>query len=84
MAVAVAPDKSYMIIEANKDNRIDDLYISYKMKDGFWSERIKLPFEHGRFPSVSPDGKYLFYMTRDDGIYWVNTSFIEELKPKDL
>jgi len=84
LAVFVAPDESYMIIEATKDMRTGSLFISYKMKDGSWSERIKLPFALGRFPSVSPDGKYLFYMTRDEGIYWVNTSFIEELKPKDL
>ena len=80
MAVAVAPDESYMIIEANKDNRTDELFISYKMKNGSWSERIKLPLGPGRFPSISPDGKYLFFMTRD-GIYWVSAKFIEELRP---
>lgn len=83
MAVFVAPDESYMIIEAHEDNSTGRLFISYKLKDGTWSERIILPFRNGRFPSVTPDGKYLFYMTRDDGIYWVNTSFIEELKPKE-
>jgi Tol biopolymer transport system component len=39
------------------------------------------------WPIVSPDGKYLFYTSRKDGIqdiYWVNTSFIEELKPEEL
>jgi Tol biopolymer transport system component len=84
LSVFVAPDESYMIIEANKDGRTDNLFISYIMQNDRWSERIKLPFKNGRFPSVSPDGKYLFYMTRDEGIYWVNTSFIEEFKPKGL
>ncbi|MBU1013894.1 MAG: hypothetical protein KKG99_12900 [Bacteroidetes bacterium] len=83
-AIFVSPDENYMIIEATKDRINSNLFISYKKKDGSWSERIKLPFKNGRFPSVSPDGKYLFYMTRDEGIYWVNTSFIEEFKPKGL
>lgn len=84
LAIFVAPDESYMIIEATTGRRTSNLFISYKMRNGSWSERIELPFGDGRFPSVSPDGKYLFYMTRDEGIYWVNTSFIEELKPNEL
>jgi len=83
-AAYVAPDESYMIFEAINDSGYAVLFISYKGKDNTWLERIKLPF--GRrvmFPSVSPDGKYFFFMKPDKGIYWVNTSFIEELKPKD-
>lgn len=82
MAVAVAPDESYMIIEANNDNRTDELFISYKMKNGSWSERIKLPLGPGRFPSISPDRKYLFFMTRE-GVFWVSTKIIEGLRPKE-
>ena len=82
-AVYVAPGESYMIIEASKDSSQCDLYISYKMKDESWAERIKLPIAWGRFPSVSPDRKYLFFMKRE-GIYWVNTSFIDDLRPKYL
>lgn len=83
LAVFVAPDESYMIMEANKDGRTDNLFISYIMQNGRWSERIKLPYNNGRFPSVSPDGKYLFYMTRE-GIYWVSAKIIEELRPEIL
>jgi len=41
-----------------------------------------------RFPSISPDGKYLFF-TRNKGseisdFYWVSAKIIEELKPKEL
>ena len=77
----VAPDESYMIFEAG-DNRDANLFISYKGKDNQWLERIKLPFGWALFPSVSPDGKYLFFMSRE-GISWVNASFIDELKPED-
>lgn len=84
MAVFVAPDESYMIIEATADNRISELFISYRLVDKSWSERIQLPIARGRFPSVSPDGRYLFFLKPDSGIYWVDASFIEEFKPKEM
>ena len=79
----VAPDESYLILESVKDNRSSDLFICYKMKDASWSKRINLNLGWARFPSISPDGKYLFYMSRE-GINWVSTLFIEELRPKNL
>jgi Tol biopolymer transport system component len=78
----VAPDESYMIIEASKDRRDVSLFISYRGRDGSWSERMELPIGWASFPSVSPDGKYLFFMSRE-GISWVNTSFIEDLRPDE-
>lgn len=79
-SVYVAPDESYMILEATPDAATCELFISFRGEDGSWSERAKLPIPWGRFPSVSPDGKYLFFMTRE-GIYWVSTQIIEELRP---
>lgn len=81
-SVYIAPDESYIIIEATKDAATCELFICYRLKDNSWSERIKLPIRWGRFPHVSPDGKYLFFMTRE-GIYWVSAKIIEELKPKE-
>ncbi|MFC1492715.1 TolB family protein [candidate division KSB1 bacterium] len=83
LAVFVAPDESYMIIEGTRDNSRAGLFISYKLNDNSWSERIDLNLGWGRFPCVSPDGNYLFYLG-EEGIYWVNTSFIEDLRPDDL
>lgn len=79
--VYVAPDESYMIIEASKDRRDAGFFISYRGRDGSWSERIELSIGWASFPSVSPDGKYLFFMSRE-GVSWVNTSFIEDLRPE--
>ena len=50
-----------------------------------WSEPVDLT-EHGYLrrdgiTSISPDGKNLFFQRNDD-IYWVDASFIEELRPK--
>ena len=79
-SVFVAPDESYMIIEATEDAATCELFISFRLSDRSWSERKKLPIKWGRLPSVSPDGKYLSFMTRE-GIYWVSAKIIEELKP---
>ncbi|MCP4726962.1 MAG: hypothetical protein GY863_18115, partial [bacterium] len=83
MAICVAQDESYMIIEETEDSNMCELFISYKMNDGSWSERIDLNLGWSRFPSVSPDGSYLFYLG-EQGIYWVSTAFIEGLRPDDL
>jgi hypothetical protein len=81
-SVYAAPDESYLIIEATKDAATCELFVSFKLKDHSWSERKKLPITWGRLPHVSPDGKYLSFMTRE-GIYWVSAKIIEELRPKE-
>ncbi|MCP4726960.1 MAG: hypothetical protein GY863_18105 [bacterium] len=82
-AVYVAPDESYMIIESGFDCTSGELYICYKNSDDSWSERISLAFGYSYVPCVSPDGNYLFY-AGGEGVFWVNTSFIEDLKPDTL
>lgn len=82
-AIYVAPDESYLILESKDNRSMDRLFICYKMKDDSWSKRINLNLGWARFPSISPDGKYLFFLKRD-GIYWVSAAFIENLKPKNL
>ena len=76
----VAPDESYMITELHIDDRTSELFVSYKLNDGSWSDEIKLPLGWGRCPTVSPDGKYIFFMRRE-GIYWADAGILEELKP---
>ena len=82
-AISLAPDERYMIIEETKDNRLCELYISYKMTENNWSKRMLLPIAWGRFPSVSPDEKYLFFMTRD-AIYWIDAKFIVKFKKEQI
>ena len=82
-AILIAPDKEYMLIShTDTQHREVKFSISFKKTDGSWSDRIKLPFYCGGFFALSPDGKYLFFM--NEGIWWVSTSFVDNLKPKNL
>lgn len=82
-AILIAPDEDYMLISHTDTQHQDVKFsISYKKADGSWSDRIEAPYYCGGFFALSPDEKYLFFM--NEGICWVSTSFIEELKPKNL
>jgi len=91
----ISPDESYLIWASGREGNFGhgDLYISFRNKNGSWSNTInmgdKINTEHQeRFPSVSPDGKYLFFARHPDSItysdfYWVSAKIIEDLKPKE-
>jgi len=81
-AIIISPNEDYMLISHSDVSGIPKFSISFKDIEGNWSRRIKIPFYCGGFIALSPDGKYLFFM--NEGIWWVNTSFIDELKPKNL
>ena len=87
----VSPDESCLIFCSFRPGGqgIADLYISFRQKDGTWSDALNMGDTINtemleRFPSVSPDGKYLFF-TRNKGeisdFYWVNAGIIEKLRP---
>ncbi|MFC2156570.1 MBL fold metallo-hydrolase [Acidobacteriota bacterium] len=84
----ISPDGNYLIFDAS--NRPDaqggegDFYISFLQPDGTWGNAINLgepvnsPATH-LCPSLSPDGKYLFYSSCRD-IYWVSIEVLDKLK----
>jgi ankyrin repeat protein len=86
----MAPDQSYLIyaIRYPEGQGLQDLVISFKNTDGTWSSpinpgpSINTP-GHDLCPVVTPDKKYLFYLSGGD-IYWVDAKIIEELKPEEL
>lgn len=91
----ISPYGSYLIFSSPKQEggRNIDLYVSFKQKDGSWTDRIHLGDEinasmHDISAFVSPDEKYMFFTSvgqnRPWGIYWVDAKVIEELKPDDL
>jgi hypothetical protein len=88
----ISPDESYLLYCSRRMKPADDygdLYICFRKADGTWTERINLGETINtetteRFPSVSPDGKYLFF-TRwtpdyDEDVFWVSAGIIEKLK----
>ena len=90
----IASDETYIIFSASDqpDGYGElDLYISYKLGNGLWSNAFNLGANiNSKFteiwPIVSPDKKYLFFTSSKNGnmdIYWVSSTFIEELKPKE-
>ena len=88
----IAPDESYIIFSALlKENPEDygDLYISFKKKNKTWTKAVNMgkninSGSQERFPSVSPDNKFLFFARNTEkyhsDIYWVNAEIIEKLK----
>ena len=79
--IMLSAGENYMLIgQIDTQHLSPELDICYRQADGTWSERIKTPYHCGGFLALSPDGKYLFML--NDEIYWVSTSFVEELKPR--
>jgi hypothetical protein len=82
IVILVAPDGEYMLVGQTADRRSSQLTISYRQDDGSWSERIRTPYFCGGFLALSPDGEYLFLLDAVmEGINWVDTSFVDELRP---
>jgi Tol biopolymer transport system component len=90
----VAPDESYIIFSSqNRDDTLggQDLYISFRKQDGNWTNAKNMgPNVNSRSaeicPSVSLDGKYLFFTSRRRGkadIFWISTDIIEKLRSKN-
>jgi len=86
----VSPDESYLIFGGYHYLQTFgglDLYISFKMPDGKWGYPINMGnkintdrFE--RFPVVSPDGNYMFFVRHNENqdFFWVSTSVFDNLK----
>jgi len=91
----ISPAGDYLIYTKFRANAryAVQLFITFKGRDGNWlepqnlSERLATEGNDSA-PQVTPDGKYLFFQSnRSDsgvsrGLYWVDASIIEELRPK--
>ena len=96
----IAPDESYLILSSRVAGGYgaSDLYIMFKNADGTWKQAINMgktinTKDCESFPSVTPDGKYLFFNSNSISevnsivpghfycnIYWVDAQIIEELR----
>jgi DNA-binding beta-propeller fold protein YncE len=90
----IAPDESYIVFYRYPRTNPEGvgLYISFRTKDGSWTKGANMgdlfnsPAEScTQAASLSPDGKYIFFLRRyEEAVYWVDAKIIEELKPDYL
>jgi outer membrane protein assembly factor BamB len=85
----VAPDQSCVIFSSRRPGGFSpfDAYISFRQKDSSWGQAINLGKTVNTFAplgvSVSPDGKYLFFISERNGnldVYWMDAKFIDDLR----
>jgi hypothetical protein len=76
----IAPDRSYLIFsrwDRNNSSAPIRLHISYADGKGGWSKAVLIDqVPYGLCPLVSPDGKYLFFLSSPQGVSWVSAGFI--------
>jgi Tol biopolymer transport system component len=92
LAPFVARDESYLIFtRVGTETRKADLYISFKDSLGHWTEARSMGDDinseaNDVCGSVSPDGKYLFFISQKNGlmnrIYWVDASIIDSIRQR--
>jgi len=87
----ISPGEDYLIFSSHRPGGFGsgDLYISFHLEDGNWSEAVNLgepintPSQE-RFPMISPDGKVFFFGRATEeaygDIFWVKADFIEGLR----
>jgi hypothetical protein len=89
----ISPDGNFLIFSrSDKNSNNTDLYVSFLKKDATWTQAKNMgdkinSSKHELYPIVSPDGKFLFFISlRDESksVYWVNAKVIENLKPNEL
>lgn len=94
----IDPDEKYLLVSCQPEQgppMRTDIGISFREADGSWGKPIRLDArintaDFERFASITPDGKYLFFIRSasqqfvGDGahFYWVSAKIIEELRPK--
>ena len=73
----IAADESFLLFASSRPEAEEHmfLHVSFRQEDGSWSrpENIHsaLGFqEEARFPSVSPDGRFLFFVAGDSAYYF--------------
>ena len=92
----VAPDGSFLIFSSDRPDDFgnQNLYICFKKNINDWSTSVNMEIngaginishQHQFNPTLSPDGKFLFFGRHNESgdkcdIYWISTKIIEDIK----
>lgn len=84
----ISPDESFIIFDGDRPGGFGgegDLYVSFNNGDGTWSEAFNLGKDINSegiefTASLSPDGKYIFFM-KDYDLCWVDVKVIDQFRP---
>jgi len=89
----ISPDESFILLNTfMKDNGYgeSDIYICFKLENGTFTKPINMGGEintkfHEACPTLSPDGKYIFFSRYDEpnencNVYWVSSRIIEKIE----
>jgi hypothetical protein len=91
----IAPDESFILVDADQEDSRGklDIYVAFRKEDGGWSKPVNLGDEVNTehfetCPSMSSDGKYLFFSRYNEpgeisNIYWIDSHVIEEARAKE-
>jgi len=88
-AVCIARDESFLLIYRFDSRNPDEagLFVSFQEGDGGWSEANRLEtgtmLDHAFDASLSPDGRYIFFLARGDGIYWVDAAILDGRRSRE-
>lgn len=81
----VAPDESFLLFTSNRplagDREDMHIHVAFRTRAGAWSAPRRVFDIPGRFPSISPDGRYLFFCGDDGNIYWADVRALDPLRP---
>ncbi len=82
----VSPDESFLLFSSNRPSvgeREDmHVFVSFRGARGTWSAPRRVFDIPGRFPSLSPDGRFLFFCGDDGNFYWADATIIDALRPR--
>jgi hypothetical protein len=83
----VDPAERLLLFASSRPDRDEGsmrLYVAFRTAEGTWSEPVNLSAalgfeEAARFPSLSPDGKFLFFLAGDH-VYWTDAGVLRTLQ----
>jgi Tol biopolymer transport system component len=81
----ISPDGSFLLFSSSRPSATERsgnmfVYISFNVNNKSWTIPQKFVQINGRFPSISPDGKYIFFCGDDGNFYWIDINLAEQLR----